>query len=185
MSQIFELAQQRRYRERTGVARLTRTQWTIAHAEVQNIAETEQRFFTALYLRQLDGIAKSVAGLNEKLHGVLVRRLKAGTASAADVALAKIETSSSRQQADLARARFETDLVNLQAHLGLEKTEPIVLIGNLEVWRWSSAMAALERTGCATGKPGVESDAIVNLWAPLTAGCDERPRRGSRSARSI
>ena len=54
------------------------------------------------------------------------------TASAADVALAKIEASSSRQQADLARAGFEAALVNLQTHLGLERSEPIALIGDLE-----------------------------------------------------
>src|SRR5205085_8463627 len=60
LMQQFELAHQRRYREQTGLALLSRTEANIVQAEVLAVAETERRFFTALYQKGLLELARDL-----------------------------------------------------------------------------------------------------------------------------
>ena len=71
LSQTFELGGQRHHRWRSGVAQVDRTEWLIQQAAVFAVAETQRRFFTALYQRHLLDVQQSMAELNEKLLGVL------------------------------------------------------------------------------------------------------------------
>ncbi len=65
--QQFEIAQQRRFRTQNAAAALNSTRWTIQQAEVQNVALTEQLYFTALYQRGLRDLADMTARVNDSL----------------------------------------------------------------------------------------------------------------------
>jgi len=127
LSQTFELGGQRHHRWRSGVAQLDRTEWLIRQAAVSTVAETQRRFFTALYQRHLLDVRQSMAELNEKLLGVLQRRFEAGQASAADVALARIEARSTAQQAAVVQTKSVAALQNLRTQLGLDSDQRLGL----------------------------------------------------------
>jgi len=127
LSQTFELGGQRYHRWRSGIAQLEGTEWQIQHAAVFAVAETQRRFFTAVYQAQLRDLQHSMAELNEALLGVLQRRFEAGQASAADIALARIEAFSAAQQASVAKTRQVWALESLRVQLGLDSDAPLEL----------------------------------------------------------
>jgi cobalt-zinc-cadmium efflux system outer membrane protein len=143
LMQQFELAHQGRYREQTGLALLSRTDANIVQAEVLAVAETERRFFTALYQKRLFELASDVERLNAQLEGVTQRRFETGTATAADLAMTRIETRSARQQARTAALAYQTALLNLRTQLGLQTPENVALDGDLESFVWLPANPAL------------------------------------------
>lgn len=159
LTQTIELAHQRRHRVRAAAADVTRAQSSVLESEVQNVAETQRRFFAALYQRQLFEVTRSLADLDEKLLEVLKRRFQAGQSSAADVALARIEARSARQQAQLAEVALGDAQRALRRHLGAEEQTAVEPAGRLEQWRWLPAAEALaaveqEEDGVADGSEG-------------------------------
>lgn len=134
--QTFELAHQRRYRVGAALANQSQVQGTIRQAELLNVAQTERLFFTALYRRALRDLNQSLADLNEQLVGVVERRMQAGRANAADVALARLQAQSARRQQRLAEADYQSAVTNLSNHLNLDADVTIRLIGELPRWQW-------------------------------------------------
>ncbi|MBI3464960.1 MAG: TolC family protein, partial [Planctomycetes bacterium] len=167
--QEIELAHQGRYRERAGSEELERTRRSILQAEIATMAQTEQRFFAALYQRERHELAESLAELNQEMLEVLERRFEAGQASATDVALARIQAASTRQQSELAWASYQAASVELRSQLGLSETATVEPMGDLGKWTWLPSPAGVtvaeDRTGKDTGTVGTEAKALANLVA--------------------
>jgi len=104
--QTFELAGQQRHRTAGGVASLNQVRWTIQQVELLTVAGTERLFLTALYQRDVRDLERSVARLNVELDGVLARRFQAGQATAADVAMARLQSRAAERRADLAETTY-------------------------------------------------------------------------------
>lgn len=135
--QTFELAHQQSYREQNASATLDATRWTIHQAEVQNVAMTEQLYFTALYQDGLADLAHRTAQLNDQLAIVTKKRFEGGKASAADVALAALDARSSRRQARLADINLKNALLALRRQLNLPPDSPLKLSVDLTDFVWS------------------------------------------------
>jgi outer membrane protein TolC len=134
--QQFEVAHQRRFRRDNAAALLNGIRWTIQQAELQNTALTEQLFFAGLYQQGLRELADMTARLNDELLSVLEKRLTAGRAAAADVAMTRIDTATSHQQARLAAINFENALRALRRQLNLPPDFPLKLSGDLTGFTW-------------------------------------------------
>jgi outer membrane protein, heavy metal efflux system len=134
--QTFELAHQRQHRTSVAEAQLRSVRWNIYQAELQNIALTEQLFFTALYQRGLRDLAQASADLSGQLHTITQRRLEAGEATASDVATVRIDARAGRQQARLAEANYRTALLALRRQLNLRLDAPFEPVGDLAGWDW-------------------------------------------------
>jgi outer membrane protein, heavy metal efflux system len=134
--QQFELAHQRHFRSENASAALNGIRWTIHQAELMNVALTEQLYFTALYQRGLRDLADMTARVNETLLSVMERRLKGGQASAADVAMVRFDTHSSRQQARLAAIGYQNAVLALRRQLNLPPDAPLELPGELTDFTW-------------------------------------------------
>ena len=132
----FELAHQRRYRERNATAALSNVRWTIQQAELQSLALTEQLFFTALYRRGLRDLARANAQLNDSLLSILESQLAAGQASAADVAMVRLDARSTFQQQRLAETNYQTALLDLGRQLNIPPRVPLQLVGEMQDWQW-------------------------------------------------
>jgi len=135
----MELAHQSRYRERAGVSDLQRVRWTVRQAELLNMAQTERLFFTALYQRGLRDLARALADSNAELASTLTRQLEKGQASAADVAVAKLDRQSTERQVYLADANYQTALLDLRRQLNLPSGMDFAPVGDLTAWRWLPA----------------------------------------------
>jgi cobalt-zinc-cadmium efflux system outer membrane protein len=134
--QQFELAHQRRFREQNAAAILNAVRWNIHQAELQNVAMTSQLYFAALYQRGLRELAELTAKLNDELLDVMAKREKSGTAKAAEVAVVRIDTKTSRQQAALADVNYRNALLALRRQLNLPPDAPLELKGDLTAFDW-------------------------------------------------
>ncbi len=134
--QTFELAHQRRHREAAATAQLSTVRWNIFQAELQNIAQTEQLFMTALYQRGLRDLAQAGEKLSGSLLSVMERQLAAGQASAADVATTRIDARAMRQQSRLAEANYQTSLLTLRRQLNLPAQAAFEPVGDLAEFEW-------------------------------------------------
>jgi len=172
LSQTFELGGQRRHRWQSGVAQLDRTDWQIQQAAVLTVAETQRRFFTAIYQAELRDVQQSMAELNERLLGVIQRRFEAGQASAADVALARIEARSTAQQAAVAKTRQVGALQSLRTQLGLDVHVSLGINRAVDL----RALISAEMVAALPEQPSDDSDQVEakDSWThieylPLTA----------------
>lgn len=138
LMQTLQLAHQQRFREESGLAALSSVRWNIHQAELLNLAQTERLFFTALYQRGIRDLALANAKVNEELLDVLERQLRAGHASAADVAIVRVDSRSTRKQAQLAEANYQTALLDLRRQLGLDIGAPFEPSGDLAEFHWLS-----------------------------------------------
>jgi outer membrane protein TolC len=134
--QTFELAHQRRRRTENAAAGLERTRWTIQQAELQNVSLTVQLYFAALYQDGLRELAWITAKLNDDLLGVVTKRFDAGNASAADVALVRLDAASTRRQAELADIARDNALRALRRQLNLSADVPLRLDARLADFQW-------------------------------------------------
>jgi cobalt-zinc-cadmium efflux system outer membrane protein len=134
--QTFELAHQRRHRTAAAMAQLRTVRWNIFQAELQNIAQTEQLFMTALSPGGGRARALAGAGLSGSLLSVMERQLAAGQASAADVATTRIDARATRQQARLAEANYQTALLALRRQLNLPAHAVFEPVGDLAEFEW-------------------------------------------------
>jgi cobalt-zinc-cadmium efflux system outer membrane protein len=144
--QTFELAHQRRFRTGAAAAGWERVRGNIRAAELTSAAQTERFFFAILYQRDLRDLARSLAELNADLVEVLERRLKAGQANNADVALARLQSQSARHRQRLTEANYQTALTNLSSYLNLEQGTHVDPIGAWLQWHWKSVANALRGT---------------------------------------
>ncbi|HXT60744.1 MAG TPA: TolC family protein [Pirellulales bacterium] len=166
----FELAHQRRYRERNATAALSNVRWTIQQTELQSLALTEQLYFTALYRRGLRDVARANAELNGSLLSILERQLDAGQASAADVAMVRLDARSTVQVLRLAETNYQTALLDLGRQLNLPPSAPLQLAGELQDWRWMPATG--EHLSRVVGLRSVISNTadVETIAAELAAG---------------
>jgi outer membrane protein, heavy metal efflux system len=150
----LELAHQGRYRERAGMSDLERVRWNVRQAEILNMAQTQRLYFTALYQRGLRDLARATADLNAELASTLARQLEKGQASAADVAVAKLDRQSTERLAQLADAGYQTALLDLRRQLNLPPAMVFEPQGDLSSWSWLPANAGnLLSSRCAGGLP--------------------------------
>jgi cobalt-zinc-cadmium efflux system outer membrane protein len=134
--QTFELAHQRKHRERAAMAQLSAVRWNIFQAELQNIATTEQLFMASLYQRGLRDLSQASARLSASLLSVMERQLAAGGAAAADVATTRMDARATRQQARLADANYQTALLALRRQLNLPRDAAFEPVGDLAELEW-------------------------------------------------
>ena len=139
LMQQIQLAHQQQFREESAGAALNTIRWNIRQAELLNVAQTERLFLTAMYLRDVHQLTRTIAASNAQLLRILERQLEAGQAAAADVAIVRLDARATRRQADLAEANYNTALLDLRRQLNLPAGTRIELIGSLLQWRWESA----------------------------------------------
>ncbi|MBS0204571.1 MAG: TolC family protein [Planctomycetes bacterium] len=136
LMQTIQLAHQQQFREEGASATLNSTRWAIHQQELLNVAQTERLYFTTLYLRGLWDLAKTSHENNQQLLRILEKQLEAGQATAADVALVRVDARSTHQQVRLARANFETALRDLKRQLGMNADDSALIAGDLRTLAW-------------------------------------------------
>jgi len=136
MMQRFQLAGQQGHREDAASSSLNGIRWNVHQAELQTASLTAQLYFTALYQRGLLQVAEANHTNNERLLETLEKRFEAGAVAAADVAMIRIDTNSSRRQLQLAMANHQTSLRDLRRQLGLPPGSPQHFEGDLEMIAW-------------------------------------------------
>jgi cobalt-zinc-cadmium efflux system outer membrane protein len=166
LMQTLQLAHQQQYREEAGLAQLTSVRWNIHQAELVNLAATERLFFTALYLRGIRDLVRASADANQQLFNVLQKQFEAGQSSAADVAIARLDSRSTRKQAELAEANYQTALLDLRRQLGLPLQIPFEPAGDLTAWQWRSPTSESSLHGfcpniCFTADGQIELSSLV------------------------
>lgn len=134
--QTFELAHQRQHRMSIAEAQLRAVRWNIYQAELVNIAQTEQFFFTALYQRGLRDLTRATADLSAQLLNITQRQFEAGHAVASDVATLRMDARSMRQQARLADTNYQTALLALRRQLNLPLDFAFEPVGELAALEW-------------------------------------------------
>lgn len=139
LMQQIQLAHQQQHREEGANAALNNTRWNILNAQLQNVAQTERLYFTALYQKGVRDLTKANADNNEQLLTILERQLKAGQATAADVSIVRLDVKSTRQQSLLAEANYQTSLLDLKRQLNLPISQPLEPVEDLMHWEWHPA----------------------------------------------
>lgn len=170
--QQIQLAHQQRHRENIAYAQLNSIRWTILQAELNTIAQAERLYFTALYQAGLKDLAQATADNNQELLRILEKRLEAGDATGADVAIVRLDARSTQQQLVLAKANAATALLDLRRHLGLSPTVPIPLAGGLEGYPWRPLFGVAwgaDGSGAGAGDgEGIDVPACPPNAAPLS-----------------
>jgi cobalt-zinc-cadmium efflux system outer membrane protein len=136
LMQTVQLAHQQQFREEIAASQLNQVRWNIHNFELLNAAQTTRLYFTAIYQKGLRDLTRSNAELNEELLRISERRLDAGDITPADLAIVRIDTRSTRQQANLAEANYQTALLDLRRQLNLPLEAPIELKDDLISLRW-------------------------------------------------
>lgn len=158
LMQTIQLAHQRRHREDNAMSLLSSVRWNIVQAELQNVAQTQRLFCTALYQRGLYELAREMADWNKQLLTIAERQLSAGQISAADAAIVRLDAQSTRQQMRLAEANYRTATLDLRRHLNLPLATPLDVNGRLSDWLWMPSV----------GVDACRHDAALNALAALT-----------------
>ncbi len=122
LRQPVELGHQTTHRHSIAKAAYKQVQWQIIQAEMTALVQTYRFFQTAAYRREKLRVAEQLADFNENLQKTLERRLTANQGTPADVALAKVESRATRQQARAARQDYITALTDLRNQIGIPET---------------------------------------------------------------
>lgn len=136
LMQTIQLAHQQDFREQGARFALNSTRWNIHHAELQTLAQAQRLYFTALYLRGIRTLAETSHENNLQLLRILENQLDAGEATAADVAIVRIDTASTRQQQQLTSANFRNALRDLARHVGIQPGSLPDIAGDLHQFQW-------------------------------------------------
>jgi cobalt-zinc-cadmium efflux system outer membrane protein len=136
LMQTIQLAHQQDFREQGAKFALNSTRWNIHHAELQTLAQAQRLYFTALYLRGIRTLAETSHENNLQLLSILENQLDAGAATAADVAIVRVDTASTRQQQQLASANFRNALRDLARHVGVQPGTLPDIAGDLQQFEW-------------------------------------------------
>jgi outer membrane protein, heavy metal efflux system len=122
--QPVEFGHQTTHRHSIAKAAYKQVQWQIVQAELTALVQTYRFFQTAAYRREKLRVAEQLADFNENLLQTLDRRLRANLPQVqpADVALAKVESRATRQQAKAAKQDYITALTDLRNQIGIPET---------------------------------------------------------------
>ena len=156
LMQQIQLGNQQQYREEAASASLNGIRWNILQAELLNVAQTERLYFAAVYQQGLRDLANLNAENNRQLLSILEVQQQAGQATAADVAIVRLDVRSTKQQQRIAEANYQTALLDLKRHLCLPPDSKIDLDQNVLKWNWKPATTA-ELTSMATNRPDVQA----------------------------
>ena len=162
LMQTIQLAHQQQFREEGAASTLNSIRWNIHQAELLNVAQTERLYFSLLYMRGIHELAQASHDNNQRLLRTLEKQLEAGQASAADVAIVRVDARSTQQQMRLAQANHQTALRDLKRQLGMPSDSPLPLDGDLKSWPWKlpslrseSDFVASDITSRAWSRPDV------------------------------
>ncbi len=136
LMQTIQLAHQQSYREQSAAGVLNSTRWNIHQAELLTVATTERLYFNAWYLHGVMQLAKAADQNNRQLLQILENQLEAGQATAADVAIVRVDEASTRQQLQLASANYQSAVRDLGRQLGVSADQMQQSAGNLESIAW-------------------------------------------------
>ena len=166
LMQTIQLAHQQQFREEGAASTLNSTRWNIHQAELQNVAQTERLYFNLLYLRGLLELAQASDQNNQQLLRTLEKQLNAGQATAADVAIVRVDARSTKQQLRLAKANHETALRDLKRHLGIAPDSPLDVEGDLRSLKWQIPALGLVETAVTSPRDmSQRRDVIVSRGA--------------------
>ncbi|HUQ71492.1 MAG TPA: TolC family protein [Planctomycetaceae bacterium] len=162
LMQQIQLAHQQDFREQGAGAQLNSVRWNVLQAQLLTVAQTERLYFTALYLQGLRDLAQANAANNQQLLSILEKQLDAGQATAADVAMVRLDARSTQQQLRLAEANYQTALLDLRRQLGLAHSAPVELATDLTTWGAAAidegtdvAFSEISIAALAAGRPDV------------------------------
>jgi outer membrane protein TolC len=148
--QTIQFAHQQQFREDVAASQLNQVRWNVHNFEILNIAQTARLYFTALYQQGIRQLTRSNAELNEELLRISEQQADAGQITRSDLAIVRMDTRSTRQQAELAEANYQTALLDLRRQLNVALDTPIELTEDLMALRWKPAQdAALSHLGSA------------------------------------
>jgi cobalt-zinc-cadmium efflux system outer membrane protein len=148
LMQNIQLAHQQQFREEVAASQLNQVRWNIHNFELLNAAQTTRLYFTALYQKGIRDLTRKNADLNEQLLQISEHREEAGDITKADLAIIRMDSRSTRQQADLAEATYQTALLDLRRQLNVPLETAIELREDLTALRWKAARdAALSQMG--------------------------------------
>ena len=136
LMQTIQLAHQQDFREQGARFALNSTRWNIHQAELLTLAQAHRLYFTTLYQRGIRELAEASHENNLDLLQILENQLDAGAATAADVAIVRVDASSTRQQEQLATANFQNALRDLARHIGIQPNSLPNVVGDLHEFRW-------------------------------------------------
>ena len=154
LMQQIQLGHQQQFREDVATASLNGIRWNIIQAELLNVAQTERLYFAAIYQKGIWDLAKLNAKNNEDLLSILQIQQENGQATAADVAIVRLDVKSTRQQLRIAEANYQTALLDLKRHLCLPPDLEIQLVQSPFDWSWQPAEVT-ELTSMAMNRPDV------------------------------
>jgi outer membrane protein, heavy metal efflux system len=169
LMQQIQLGGQQRFREENALAALNSVRWNIVQAELSNVAQTERLYFTTLYLRGIRELAEAGVRLNDELLRILEKRLEAGDAAAADVAIVRLDNRAARQQARLAESNYRTALLDLKRHLNLPIAMAFEPAGDLSEWEWLSPLPPQTPRANPSEAADYASETATSVAASLTA----------------
>lgn len=136
LMQTIQLAHQQQFREQSASFALNSTRWNIHQAELLALAQTERLYFMALYQRGLMELAEASDRNNQQLLNILQKQLDAGEATAADVAIVRVDAESTRQQLRLASANHQSALRDLARQVGVTPQQIQGVDGDLRKIEW-------------------------------------------------
>lgn len=119
--QPIELGHQTTHRYRIAQAAYDQQKWNVIQAELTTLVQTYRLFQTAAYRREKFRLAQDLADFNDRLAASLQRQLEAGQpqVTAADVAMARVESHATRQGIKTARQDYLIALGDLRNQLGI------------------------------------------------------------------
>jgi len=145
LMQNIQLARQQDFREQGAAFALNSTRWNIHHAELQTLAQTQRLYFTTLYLRGIHSLATTSHENNLQLLEIMQSQLDAGAATAADVAIVRVDTASTRQQQQLALANLQNSLRDLARHTGMQPDALPEIAADLHQFAWQLPIALTQQ----------------------------------------
>jgi len=169
LMQQIQLGRQQQFREENALAALNSVRWNIVQAELQNVAQTERLYFTALYQRGIRDLTGANVTLNDELLRILQKRLEAGDAAASDVAIVRLDNRAARQQLRLSESNYRTALLDLKRHLNLPIAAPFEPVGDLSEWEWLSPLPPEARAATESTAPFYAASEAASVAAALVA----------------
>jgi outer membrane protein, heavy metal efflux system len=122
--QPVELGHQTTHRYHIAKAAYEQQQWNVIQMELTTLVQTYRFFQTAAYRREKYRLAQQLADFNDRLAASLQRQLETGQGqvTAADAALARVESRGSRQAVKAARQDYLTALADLRNQIGIPES---------------------------------------------------------------
>ena len=122
LRQPIEFGHQTTHRYGIAKAAYKQVQWQVVQAELTALVQTYRFFQTAAYRREKLRVAEQLGDFNDNLLRTLERRFKANLVQSADLALARVESRATRQQARAARQDYVTALTDLRNQIGIPES---------------------------------------------------------------